>query len=78
MLSYVRYVIRNFFFPRFKELGMRGVKFQLSGKISVAGNARTRTIRYKAGYTSQSTFDNRVLTVLNLIPSFTGVQGFKL
>ena len=78
MLSFVRYVIRNFFFARFKDLKMKGVKFQLSGKISVAGNARTRTIRYKAGYTSQSTFNNKVLTVLNLIPSFTGVQGFKI
>lgn len=77
-LSYMKYVIRNFFYTKFSALKMHGVKFQLSGKISVAGNARTRTIRYKAGYTSQSKFDFRVLTVLNLIPSFTGVQGFKV
>jgi len=78
LLSYIRYVVKHFFFARFSELKMRGLKFQLKGKISVAGNARTRTIRYKAGYTSQSTFDNRVLTVFNKIPSFTGVQGFKV
>ena len=78
LLSYVRYIIKFFFAPLFIQLGVRGVKFQLSGKISVAGNARTRTLRYKIGYTSQSTFDNRVLTVFKSIPSFTGVQGFRL
>jgi hypothetical protein len=51
---------------------------QLSGKISVAGNSRTRTIRHKTGQTSNSTMNNKTVVILSCIPSFTGVQGFKI
>ena len=78
LLRYMRYVLRHFFFARFQELKIKGVKMQLSGKISAAGNSRTRTVRHKIGQTSHSTMSNKIITVLSCISTFTGVQGFKI
>jgi hypothetical protein len=77
LFRYLQYVLRYFFWPVFKELTMKGLKFQLKGKISVAGNARTRTITNKIGASSHATFNNKILSNLNLIKTFTGVLGFK-
>lgn len=77
-LRYIKYAVKSFFWIMFKRLGVRGVKFQLKGKISVAGNARTRTAFHYIGFTSHTTFENRILYVLNLVRTFTGVQGLKL
>ena len=78
LLSYLKYLIKHFFLSRFEELHVKGIKLQLSGKVSVAGNARTRTLRFKLGWTGQSKFENRVLTTLNLLSTFTGAQGLKI
>ena len=77
-LRYLKYVLRYFFWVIFKELNIKGIKFQLKGKISVAGNARTRTARHSVGATGHSTFNNKILYKLNLIRTFTGVLGLKL
>lgn len=78
IFRYIYYVLRYFFQPFLREMRVKGLKFQLKGKVSVAGNARTRTIRNRVGNLSHATFDNKVLTHLNLIRTFTGVIGFKL
>jgi len=78
LFRYVKYALRHFFFAHFAELNVKGVKLQLSGKISSAGNSRTRTIRYKIGQTGNSTLNNKTLVVLSCISTFTGVQGFKI
>lgn len=75
---YLKYVLRFFFTPIFRELKVKGIKFKLKGKISVAGNARTRTILQRTGKSSHATFDNRVLTQLSLVKTFTGVMGLKV
>ena len=75
---YLRYIFRYFFFTLFSELRVKGIKFQLKGKISVAGNARTRTIRQIIGKAGYSTFRNKVVYDLNLVKTFTGVQGLKI
>lgn len=75
---YLRYVFRYFFSLVFEELGIRGLKFQLKGKISVAGNARTRTVLQKIGQVSHSKFDNKISYELGLIRTFTGVLGLKV
>ena len=75
---YLRYIFRYFFFTLFSELSIKGIKFQLKGKISVAGNARTRTIRQIIGKAGYSTFRNKVVYDLNLVKTFTGVQGLKI
>jgi len=77
-LRYLKYVLRYFFWVIFKELNIKGIKFQLKGKISVAGNARTRTARHSVGATGHATFNNKILYKLNLIRTFTGVLGLKL
>ena len=77
-LRYLKYVLRYFFWVIFKDLKIKGIKFQLKGKISVAGNARTRTVFHNVGFTSHTTFNNKILYHLNLVRSFTGVMGLKL
>jgi hypothetical protein len=74
---YLQYLLRYFFWPHFPDLQLKGIKFQLKGKISVAGNARTRTLLHTVGATSHSTFNNKILYNLNLVKTFTGVMGFK-
>ena len=74
---FLRYIFRFFFWPTFGELSVKGVKFKLKGKISVSGNARTRTISTGAGKNGNGTVENRVLHLSRLIPSFTGVMGFQ-
>ena len=77
-LRYLKYVLRYFFWVIFRDLNIKGIKFQLKGKISVAGNARTRTVFHNVGFTSHTTFNNKILYHLNLVRSFTGVMGLKL
>ncbi len=77
-LRYIKYVLRYFFWIIFKQLNLKGIKFQLKGKISVAGNARTRTVRHNIGFTSHTTFNNKILYKLDLVKTFTGVLGLKL
>lgn len=77
-LRYIKYVLRYFFWSIFRQLSIHGIKYQLKGKISVAGNARTRTAFHYIGFTSHSTFTNRILYTLNLVRTFTGVLGLKL
>ena len=57
---------------------MLGVKIKLKGKISVAGNARTRAIYYRVGSTSHAKIQNKILHNLNLVHTFTGVLGLQI
>jgi hypothetical protein len=77
LLRYLQYILRNFFWPYFSEYKIKGVKFQLKGKVSVAGNARTRTVVMRVGALSHATYKYKVLTHLNLLRTFTGVIGFR-
>jgi len=54
------------------------MKIKLKGKISVAGNARKRTILYRVGKTSHSTVKLRALHDMKTINTFTGVMGFQV
>ena len=78
IFRFLRHMLRYVFFQSFAQLGIRGVKVQLKGKICVAGNARTRTYFYKYGEVSQSRMDSKVAYDLSLIHTFTGVMGFKI
>jgi ribosomal protein S3 len=74
----LKYALRFFFVPIFKDLNVKGIKFRLKGKISVAGNARTRTLLQKTGVTGHATFNNKIAHELSLVRSFTGVMGLKV
>ena len=78
LFRYIKFVMRYFFWVHFKTLGFRGLKLKLKGKISVAGNARTRTLRYSIGENSHATLDNRVSHEISTIGTFTGVMGFQV
>jgi hypothetical protein len=77
IFRYLYYVLHYFFKPYLPEMYIKGLKFQLKGKVSVAGNARTRTIRNHVGCFSHSTFSYKLIKELNLIHTFTGVIGFS-
>ena len=64
--------------PIFDELGIKGLKIKLKGKISAAGNSRKRTILYRVGNTSHSSINLRVLHNFKKINTFTGVMGFQV
>lgn len=78
LLRYVKFVLRDLFLGAFSDLDFKGVQLTLKGKVSVAGNARTRTVSYSIGSTSHSNFNNRVLSHFTNLHSFTGVMGFRL
>jgi len=62
----------------FNELGAKGFKVKLKGKISVAGNSRKRSILYRVGKTSHSECNLKVLHKFDTIVTFTGVMGFQV
>lgn len=78
ILHFIKYVFRFFFWPSFNDLGIKGLKFRFKGKISVAGNARTRNLNFSIGQSSSSTKNLRVLQKVLLVPSFTGVMAFQI
>ena len=78
IFRYIKYVIRHLFKSNFDHFQFKGFKLRLKGKISVAGNARTRTLALRVGDTSHSKMDNRVAYDLSYVGTFTGVLGFKL
>ena len=75
---YLKFLLQNLFLPSFASLGMKGVKLKLKGKVSVAGNARTRSIYYRVGRTGQSTFSSKVLHNLTFFYTFTGILGLQI
>ena len=66
------------FYYIFKELGVKGLKIKLKGKISAAGNSRKRTILYRIGKTSNSQVALRTDYTKTTINTFTGVMGFHV
>lgn len=78
LFRYIKYLVRHLFFTIFDDLQFKGFKLKLKGKISVGGNSRARTLMYRIGETSQSTFENKVTHDLNFVYTFTGVMGFQL
>lgn len=60
------------------DVGIKGIKLKLKGKISVAGNSRKRAILYRSGLTSHSSINLNVLHEVVTINTFTGVMGFQV
>jgi ribosomal protein S3 len=59
-------------------LKVKGLKFKLKGKVSVSGNARTRSVVCQIGHVSHSTYDNKILHSFDLVKTFTGVLGLQI
>ena len=78
IFRFIRYLYLLYFTPTFNELGMKGLKIKLKGKISAAGNSRKRTILYRTGETSHSKVSLKVSYHKQTINTFTGVMGFQV
>lgn len=78
VFRFLKFLILHLLKPHFWKLNFRGFKLRLKGKISVAGNARTRTLFHRIGDTSHSKIHNRVAYDLSLVHTFTGVMGLKV
>ncbi len=78
IFRFLKYLFFNYFQYVFKDIGVKGLKIRLKGKISAAGNSRKRTILYRIGNTSHSTTALRVLNESTTINTFTGVMGFNV
>ena len=78
IFRYLKFLLQNLIKSSFDHFSFKGAKFRLKGKISVAGNARTRMVFYKIGSTSHTTMAYRIAYDLSYVHTFTGVQGFKI
>ena len=78
IFRFVKFLFKHIFKPNFEHFQFKGLKLSLKGKISVAGNARTRTLFMRVGNTSHSSMDNKIAYDLNYVHTFTGILGFKL
>ena len=78
IFRYIKFVLQHLLRFSFEDFQFKGFKLRLKGKISVAGNARTRTLVYRVGNTSHSKMSNKVAYDLSFVNTFTGVMGFKL
>ena len=78
IFRFLKYLMINHFYYVFNDLGIKGLKIRLKGKISVAGNSRKRSILYRVGQTSYSQVSLRVSHHKTTINTFTGVMGFQV
>lgn len=78
IFRYLKFLLQVFIKPNFQYFSFKGAKFRLKGKVSVAGNARTRMVFYQIGATSHSTTSYRISYDLSYVHTFTGIQGFKV
>ena len=68
----------NFYLHVFPALGIKGFRVKLKGKISAAGNSRKRSILFRVGKASHSTFSLNTLQEFDIITTFTGVMGLTV
>lgn len=78
LFRYLKFLLMHLFRQRFEHFMFKGFKLRLKGKISVAGNARTRALHLRVGDTSHTTMSNRIAYDLSYVGTFTGVLGLKL
>jgi hypothetical protein len=78
VFKFIKFIMNEYFLHYFPDLDVKGFKVKLKGKISVGGNSRKRRILYRAGETSHSKVELRVLYEFVTVNTFTGVQGLQL
>ena len=78
IFRFLKYLMLNFFVQIFSNLGVKGLRIRLKGKISSAGNSRKKSILYRFGETSYSRISLRVLNEVDTVVTFTGVMGLSV
>lgn len=77
-LYFIRYTFRYVMSQMYTDLAIKGIRFRLKGKISVAGNARTRTIEHTIGAMRSTSKQFAILHEQTTINTFTGVLGLQI
>ena len=73
------FLVLKLVFPVANKLfKVQGLKLRLSGKISVTGNSRTRTMLFKQGLTSYSNISIKSDYSFNIIRTDTGCLGLSI
>lgn len=77
-LRRVFFIFRVLFYEVGHWYSIAGMKMRISGKISVTGNSRTRTIHFKQGIVSNSNMTTRVDYNFLIVRTNTGCLGFSI
>ena len=73
------FLVLRLIFPTANRLfKVQGLKLRISGKISVTGNSRTRTMLFKQGLTSYSNMNIKSDYSFNIIRTETGCLGLSV
>ena len=78
LFRFMKFVIGSLFAPKFAQMGIKGIRMQIKGKVGVAGNSRKRTYFYKVGQVGHSNFQIQAYHDITCIDTFTGVLGFQV
>ena len=71
-------ILKTMFFDLNTHYGIVGIKIQITGKISVTGNSRTRTMIFKQGITNYSNLSCKCDNSFNIIRTNTGCLGVNI
>ena len=78
LFRFMKFVLGSLFAPKFAQMGIKGIRIQIKGKVGVAGNSRKRTYFYKVGQVGHSNFQIQAYHDITCIDTFTGVLGFQV
>ena len=72
------FILKKFLKKFFIFTGVLGFKFEISGKIGVAGNSKTRNKIIKFGKYSLTNKSLKIDYMRNVVRTNTGVMGFRM
>lgn len=72
------FIFSVFFTLEAHNYGVVGIRIRVAGKISVAGNARKRSLCFARGHTSSGGARARVSTEFYLVRTTTGCLGLTV
>lgn len=78
LFRFINQIFSSIYFKKIlDELGIKGLKFVIKGKIGVGGNARSRSTQIKINKFSSSTINNKFYKNKFILYTLTGVLGIK-
>lgn len=78
VFSSFEFMLKKFLYKTMVWTKTKGIKFEIAGKISVTGNAKTRNKIIKLGYYSLTHKKLKIDYLLDTIRTSTGVLGFRI
>jgi ribosomal protein S3 len=77
-LSTLFFFLGIFYDLQCSTYGIVGIKVRVAGKISVAGNARKRSLQFNRGKTSSGSINTKVSSDFYLVRTSTGCLGLTV